>query len=143
MKLKLKYFFVVVTAIFLLTACAKEYSYENGGTLVSGGNTSGTATFSLNGASGGCSAAIVGGTYTVNTPLNDSNIVIITVAVDSIGTYNISTGIAGGISFIGSGTFTGTGLQTVSLMGVGKPTTIGIYDFVPGSNGCSFVIDVK
>jgi hypothetical protein len=143
MKLKLKYFFIVGAAVFLFTTCTKEYSLENGGIPVSGGTSSGSATFILSGASGSCSAAIVGGTYLVNKPMNDSNVVNIIVTVDSVGTYDISTGAGGGISFLGSGIFTATGLQTVSLIGIGVPTTTGIYDFVPGLNGCSFAINVN
>lgn len=46
----------------------------------------------------------------------------ITATVTTVGTYSISTTTANGITFSGSGTFTGTGLQNIELFAFGTPT---------------------
>ncbi|MEO6490940.1 MAG: hypothetical protein ABIO04_13440 [Ferruginibacter sp.] len=129
-------------------SCQKETSAENGllpGVSINngGGSSSGTATFSLEGAPGGiCTNHNVAGTYTIGTPLNASNAVSIDVNVTVVGTYTISTASIDGITFSGTGTFTSIGIQTVLLLGTGTPTSPGTYTFRPGSTSCTFTIDV-
>jgi hypothetical protein len=62
----------------------------------------------------------------------------ITATVLQIGTYSISM-IANGLTFSGSGTFTGTGAQDVVLIATGTPTAIGIASFTLNTTpNCSF-----
>jgi hypothetical protein len=137
MLLKLKYLFSITCMIFLFTACSKEYSYENGGVL-----NGGTSIYTLAGAPGACESDSVGGTYKAGTVLNNSNVVVVIVNVDSIGTYSISTNNSDGISFNGSGIFAAIGTQAITLTGTGTPSAAGTFNFVPGTNGCSFSITV-
>ena len=108
-----------------------------------GGGSSGSSTFAFAGAPGECTSPIINGTYVAGTLLTSANTVTVSVNVTVIGTYTITTGILNGISFSGSGNFTNTGTQTVILTGSGLPVAVGLFDFVPGINGCSFSITVN
>jgi uncharacterized protein (TIGR02145 family) len=74
-------------------------------------------------------SAVVGGIYTMLTPLNYSNILTLNVLSNTLGNYYISSEVVDGFSFSGSGTFTTPGLQTVTLNGSGTPTASGSYTF--------------
>jgi len=139
MLLKLKYFFAILFIIAGFVSCSKEYSYEGG---FSGGTSSGTAVFILEGSPGSCTTAIVEGNYNVDSTLNNSNTATISVVVDSIGSYTISTNANNGITFTGSGNFTSTGIQNVILTATGKPLAAGTFTFNPGTNSCSFPVIV-
>jgi hypothetical protein len=102
------------------------------------------AVFTVGSPAGNCSAAVVGGSYTVNTALAPANTITIQVNVTVIGSFNISTNIVNGISFNKTGTFTTTGLQTVVLIGSGMPTVMGnnIVSVI-GVSGCSISVTVN
>jgi hypothetical protein len=135
---------VFILIIFLLTNCKKEYSYEGGPvidlpasyTLVSEGNL--------------CTGNI-SGAYTAAIPLDADDTYTLTVNVSAPGQYAISTQTVNGITFNHSGTFTSTGMQTVTLSGYGKPGIIGVFTLrpeiigqhVPGGQGCDFMVGVK
>src|SRR4051812_16437893 len=86
-----------------LISCQKELTEENSfGD--HGGSSSGTALFSLEASSGNCSNFLAGGIFVVGIDLDTTNAVAVTVNVDSIGTYNISTAKINGIKFSGAGT---------------------------------------
>lgn len=104
----------------------------------------GPAVFTLNGAPGNCTGAVVAGTYAILTPLNGTNTVTINVMVTAIGTYNISTTFQG-MTFAQTGVFATIGANTVVLIGSGTPTTGGI-NTVPltvGANTCNFPVTVN
>jgi hypothetical protein len=62
----------------------------------------------------------------------------ITVAVTTVGTYNISA-TSNGVTFAGTGTFSGTGNQSLLLTASGIPTTAGTTSFnLNTSPGCTF-----
>ncbi|MBC7890391.1 MAG: hypothetical protein H7Z13_21145 [Ferruginibacter sp.] len=103
-----------------------------------GGSSGGTAVFTLNGAPGNCTGFSTAGTYAAGTALGATNTATVTVNVATIGTYTISTNTVNGISFAGSGSFTTTGPQPVQLIGSGTPLAGGTFDFIPGTNGCTF-----
>ncbi len=127
-------------------ACEKEYSAENGGLPGSGtptGTQSGTGQFTWTGAPGACVTPSISGVYQVGTALGISNTVAITVDVTTIGTYIITSGTSGGITFSAGGTFTFTGPQVIVFTGSGTPTAAGNFNFIPGTNGCSFLITVS
>ena len=126
---------------FLLFSCERELSYENGGTPGSG-ISSGTAVFAFDGAPGTCIGANVFGTYKAGVPLTTDDSVVVDVTVTVAGTYNISTALVNGISFLGAGSFDTTGLFTITLRGSGTPTTGGTFSYVPGRNGCGYAVTV-
>lgn len=104
----------------------------------------GPAVFTLNGAPGNCTGAVVAGIYATLTPLTAANTVTINVMVTAIGTYNISTTFQG-MTFAHTGVFPTIGANTVVLIGSGTPTTGGV-NTVPltvGANTCSFVVNVS
>jgi hypothetical protein len=114
-------------------------------TIVVGGGT--PAVFTLaSGAGGACSVANVHGTYTVGTALSAANNVDVQVNVTTAGSYSFSTNTVNGIKFTASGTFTGTGVQTVNMVAAAgsNPTTQGVNTITPqvGTSTCTFDITV-
>lgn len=130
--------FILFFAIFF-TGCEKEYSLENGGNAPGGPEP---AEYTFNGGTGVCTGAVIEGTFKVGTATTSANRVILAVMVDSVGTYNIITSTVNGVSFSGSGTFTATGAQTITLTASGTPATAGDFNFTAGAGGCSFTITV-
>lgn len=121
--------------ILFFVSCQKELSIdlsENGG----------TARYSFEGGTGSCTGASVSGTFTAGVAVTGANTVILSVKVDSIGTYNISTNTVNGISFSGTGIFTSPGVQNVTLTASGTPATAGQYSFTPAANACTFSVTV-
>lgn len=102
------------------------------------------AVFTLAGAPGACTGAVIGGAYTTNATLTTSNTATIKVDVTSVGSYNIVTNAVNGMTFFASGEFAATGQQDVVLVGTGKPTAAGTFTINPqvGSSGCTFDITV-
>lgn len=103
---------------------------------------SGTSVFTYVGAPGICANTNTAGVYTSGIALNSSNTVTIDVNVTTAGTYSVITPTVNGITFYGTGTFAGTGNQTVSLTGSGTPAAAGNFSFTPSNNGCAFSITV-
>lgn len=68
-----------------------------------------------------CSGLIVNGNYQKGISLNASNTISIGVNVTKSGFYSVSSQKTNGISFSGSGTFTSTGFQQITLAGTGTP----------------------
>jgi hypothetical protein len=134
-----------VAALFILiliSSCQKELSFETGLEIPGGGSNNGTAKFSFKGAPAECTDAGITGNYKTGTALSSSNTVTVKVIVDSLGTYSITTNISNGISFTAAGSFTTIGEQTITLTGSGTPSAAGVYNFIPGTNGCTFNITV-
>ncbi len=120
-----------------ITGCAFPVSISG-----NGGSSGGTAVYSLNNAPGNCLGITTGGVYIAGSVLNAANAVSVSVNVTTIGTYIITTNSANGIFFSGSGNFTSTGLQTITLIGSGIPLVAGAFNYVAGTNGCTFSISV-
>ena len=139
MKTKLKSFFSLVAILSIFASCQKEYSYEGA---IDDGTNSGTAVYDFSGAPGNCSTPVISGTYATGIAVTPANTVQLQVTVTTPGTYVISTATINGISFLASGTFFSTGLQTITLTGIGTPTVAGSFGYIPGSSGCSFFITV-
>jgi len=137
------FLFCFVAGIFsvCLPSCYKEYSYEGG---FSNGSAGGTAVYTLEGAGGACDGAAISGQYYQNIPLSNSNTIQLKVQVDSVGTYAITTNTADGFSFVTSGNFTTTGIQTITLTGQGIPASAGDFTFIPPVGlGCNFIVSVS
>lgn len=106
----------------------------------------GVAVFTLGGAPGACSGAIINGTYTQGTPLDVSNTALITVNVTAIGTYTFGAVSLNGIAFTSVGVFTALGVQSITMNGTGLPLNPGISNVTASNNTltstCTFTIDV-
>lgn len=112
--------------------------------LANSGSSGGTAVYSLQDSSGNCMSDTVSGTYSQGIALTSSNKVKLKVNVTTVGTWNITTASMDGFSFSGSGTFSSTGIQTITLTASGTPTTGGdqIFAVTAGSSLCSFLVTV-
>lgn len=139
MKTKLKSFFSLLSILLIFASCSKEYSYE--GAIDYGSNT-GTAIYDYTGAPGSCTTPVINGVYSEGIPVTSSNYVVLQVTVTTPGTFTVSTALINGVTFSGSGEFFSTGLQTIILTAIGTPVTGGSFGYIPGTNGCSFVITV-
>ena len=93
----------------------------------------------------------VSGTYSVNTPLSNSNTVSVRVYVVYLGNFTIATNIVNGMMFSYTGRFTTIGAQDVTLSGSGMPASRGTYTLTPeivgphpiGGEACAFFITVN
>lgn len=90
-----------------------------------------------------CDNAILSGDYFKDSALKSTNEIALEVQADKTGKWNIKTATVNGMSFSGSGEFTTTGLQTITLRGSGKPVATGVSEIrlVSGSNYC--VVPIK
>ncbi|MEO7523716.1 MAG: hypothetical protein ABIT58_06450 [Ferruginibacter sp.] len=122
-----------------ITSCEKEMSIENG-TDNTGGSQSGSAEYTLDGEPLPCTTPLISGNYVINTALDNSSTVTLTVNVVSLGDYTISTGLINGIQFVAAGVFATTGPQTITLFGSGTPIAPITSTYTPGLHGCSFAI---
>lgn len=107
-------------------------------------NAGGPAVYTLRGAGGACTNAVPSGNFVKGTALTASSKVDIGVNVTTIGTYNITTNTVNGFSFTGTGAFTTTGLQTVTLTPTGTPLNEGSSAFIlnAGTGTCGFTVTV-
>lgn len=81
-----------------------------------------------------CSSIAVAGTYAPGVAMTASNTMKITVKPSYVGDWTISTNAQNGVQFTGSGTFTSTASQTVTLYASGTPTAGGEFSFTITSN---------
>ncbi|CAN5769643.1 hypothetical protein BH11BAC3_BH11BAC3_04870 [soil metagenome] len=127
------------------TPTAGSYVFSPGGssgctfTITVTPPTATTSVFTFDGAPGGCNGSLFGN-YFVAVPLTANENAKIDVNVTTIGTYNISTNTANGVKFSGTGSFTTTGPQQVTLTASGTPVAAGDFDFTPQTNGCKFPV---
>jgi DNA/RNA endonuclease G (NUC1) len=133
----MKYSFLFLFVLSIVS-CKKEPVSPNNPVSTS------PAVFILADGAGNCYTPVVQGSYTAGTPLYAANKVIIQVNVSSAGTFSISTGSLNGYKFIGSGTLTATGLQSLTLQGSGSPIygETDQFQIIPGS-GCKINITVS
>ena len=134
----MKYFrlsFLLFVCAFLIVSCQKELSYEAGlgkGTLKKG-------------VTGECLPVNVNGTYQKDTLLGPIvNFVDIQISVSELGSYSIKTDTINGYSFNGAGFFNVQGLNTVRLIGSGKPIVPGVDMFTVkfDTSVCQFNVTV-
>jgi hypothetical protein len=93
-----KYFLLFVMCpivlVLFLVSCQKELSREDAAT------SGGTAKYSFEGGTGSCTGASVFGGFTAGTAVTAANEASISVNVDSIGSYIISTNTVNGLSLV-------------------------------------------
>ncbi len=96
----------------------------------------------LGGGGGNCTPFSIAGNYQQGVALNVNNTVQIQVNVSAAGAYNITTDTVNGVVFATSGIFVNTGVQTVSLTGIGTPLNSGAQDYTVtfGNSACNFSI---
>ncbi len=121
---------IFILCFFLLISCQKEYSCEGG--LSNCSISGGTAVFTSTGAGGACDNPISSGQFYTGVSLTSANKVQINIEVTTVGTYAITTNSADGFQFTGTGNFTDTGRQTITLKGSGTPSKEGSFSFRTG-----------
>ena len=140
---------LILLSGFIFITCKKEYSYEGGGsstlTPPPPPPIIGNASFTLTGAPNNCFDADVNGTYISGVRLSSANTVDINVTVTAIGNYSLTTDTINGVWFYGSGTFTGTGNQIITLIGNGTPDFARNLIFTPltSSSSCNFKVTIR
>jgi len=138
--------FFVFLLLLANIGCQKEMSKDtlgSGGTVGGGGsNSGGTAVFKLMPAGNNCSDAMVTGVIEAGTILAADAVITVTVNVTKVGDWTYSTATADGFSFVGTGIFTATGSQVITLYGVGKPTRAGVFSFSLTIGGGSCLLPV-
>lgn len=100
------------------------------------------ASFTLLGAPGNCSGAIIDGSYFPGAKMDEFNTIEIAVNVTSVGAFTLSTDTLDGISFSASGSFTSIGNQTVKLKGAGTPDFARKITFTPAVAGSSCTCNI-
>ena len=128
--------FGLIALALCLFSCQKEHSLENSKNGTSGG--------SLQSDAGECLPKNLQGAYIVGTALGNTNFIEVDIDVDVKGTYFITTDTLNGYYFSGSGEFANTGLNTVKLMGKGKPLAQGedIFTVSFDSTNCDIPVTV-
>jgi hypothetical protein len=123
---------VLLLIAFLLTNCKKEYSYEGG-----------TAEFSLLNANGSCTNPVLSGNYIKGSALGSSNTVQLQTYVITTGRFSLQTNSRNGFLFSATGSFSDTGIQTLTLTASGKPDSTGDFMFIPElAASCVFPVSV-
>ncbi len=114
----LRSFLLFLSAAFIISSCQKELSFEEG-----------TARGTLKQASGDCTPVMLSGTYKKDTLLNATNFVDIQVDIAQTGTYIIKTDTLNGYSFSATGIAAVEGLNTIRLLGSGRPVAASLDVF--------------
>lgn len=129
--------FNLFTVKFGNTNCRIEVSVLAAGARV--------AAFTVSGAPGNCSGAVINGTYKQGVLLNFNNTVTLSINVTALGNYSIGTSSVNGMFFQTSGSFVTTGAQTITLDGQGTPTAAGNFNIAAGNtpNACTFSVTVS
>lgn len=129
----------LLTSLFFLQACKKEYSVEKGG-------FSGAAQGELVDSLGNCKTPEIHGTYSVDTPLvTTQNYVLVKVNFTVAGKYKLYTDTVNGMWFQDSGFVVSTGAAVIKLKGYGTPILPKTTDFALffNNNLCGFSIPVS
>jgi hypothetical protein len=122
----------ILLIAFLFTNCEKEYSYEGG-----------TAEFSLLNTNGSCTNPVIEGNYVKGSALGSSNTVQLEAYVTATGRFSVQTNSRNGFLFTSTGSFSDTGIQTITLVATGNPDSAGDFIFIPElAAGCSYEIHV-
>lgn len=108
-----------------------------------GGGSTGTAVFKLVPSGNSCSDAVVTGIIEAGTTLAADAVITVTVNVTKVGDWTYSTSTSNGFSFVGTGNFTTTGNQVITLYGVGKPARAGLYSITLTIGGGSCLVPVQ
>jgi hypothetical protein len=103
------------------------------------------AGYTLVGAPNACTNIQLTGDYTQGEPLTSSHTVAVNVNVTSPGDYSMHTDTLDGISFSASGHFSNSGIQVVTMTGMGtplKPQNLN-FSIIGDSTSCTFSLTVE
>lgn len=123
--------------VLFITGCQKELSFELGN-VPAEGNLQSEVT-------GDCLPKTVNGVYVAGVALvPNANTITVAIDVTKTGTYSITTDTVNGYYFKGTGRFTTTGLNNVTLQSQGTPFADGINNFVVSFMGdvCDIQVEV-
>jgi hypothetical protein len=114
-------------------------------TLAQGGAVKGE--FTLAGGPDVCMNYVLAGDYIEGVAMTPANTVVISIDVTVLGTYEVATDSENGITFSGTGIFTATGPQTITLTATGTPTAVAstIMSIIPlpvNGTTCNFTVEV-
>ena len=129
--------YLLTAALVLVIGCAKELSFETGGSPSSGSLQ--------DDATGDCLPKSVNGVFEAGKALiAANNSITVSVDVTTTGTYTIYTDTVNGYYFRASGTFNTLGATVVTLRGNGTPFATGINNFVVtyGATSCDIQVPV-
>lgn len=132
----LKFLSIFLAAAFILTACEKEYSYEDG---------TAKGTLKKDAALGDCLPITVNGAYVKDTTLKAAtNFVDIQANITETGAYDIRTDTVNGYYFRGVGSTATTGVNNIRLIGYGKPVLPSVDEFTVAfdTSHCTFSVQV-
>jgi hypothetical protein len=126
------------TVIYDTSLCHAEVN------VLPAGGAGGPAVFTLQGAPTTCMNAAIKGSYVKGIAVDTGSKINIGINVTTPGTYTISTNTVNGYSFSGSGIFSLTGLQTISLTASGVPVNSGtnVFTVTAGASACTFSVTV-
>lgn len=94
-------------------------------------------------ASSYCLPKSVGGTYTIDKTVTDSNFIQVTIDVTSPGTFSVAADSLSGVWFKTAGTFSTTGATPVTIPASGKPRIAGAQVFLVKFDTSSCLITVN
>ncbi|SFW27578.1 hypothetical protein [Chitinophaga sancti] len=141
----LKWLFRPFIAIMLVISfgCGKEKSIDpptgqTGGSDTTGIVTGGTAQYNIS----SCEDASISGTYQVGKALGSDALIKIKLNVTKAGDWSMATGAVNGMVFVGAGSFSTTGAQTITLQGTGVPIAAGsnAISYKIGTTSCSVTV---
>ncbi|GAA0564008.1 hypothetical protein [Chitinophaga japonensis] len=150
---------ILLALLCLLLFSCREYSLEvpfpgtsdttgNGTDTTGGGgvNLDSPAVFTLvSGTNGSCANVLVLGAYVSGVPLTISHTITLEVMVATPGQWDVTSATVNGMFFSNAGVFTGTGLQTITLLGAGIPGEFGtnVVPVAVGGSNCAFAVTVS
>lgn len=131
-------FFILITGLW---ACGKELSYELNGNPVT---IDSPASFILIPSGSNCSDANAFGDFQAGTALTAASQLTVTVSVIKTGNWKYTTATVNGFFFSGSGKFTATGSQSITLSASGTPVFAGnnTFPLQIGGGNCRVVVSV-
>ncbi len=131
----IRFFLALFTIGIIISSCQKDLAFETG-------NALGTLTKD---ASGDCAPILVNGAYKSNVVLDATNYADVQVNITELGAYTIKTDTVNGYSFTATGNTGITGLNTIRLIGTGKPLVVGFDVFTVkfGTSTCQFNVIVN
>ena len=128
-------FFSLVVLSLVMFSCKKERSLE-------ASKKSGASGSLQTSNTGECLPKNVQGAYIAGTSLGATNFIEVEVNVDTEGSYDITTDTLNGYYFSASGEFATTGINTIKLMGKGKPLAEGVDVFTVSFDSTVCAVDV-
>lgn len=108
----------------LIASCEKEPSVQG----------ESLAIFNLMASDSGCSVITINGSFFEGKQLTDNESIKIEVTVSQAGKWLFSSDTVNGFSFTGSGAFTDTGKQAITLKAWGTPARVGNFFFSAAKN---------